>query len=651
MRRISSFDVYDTLLTRVHAIPDDVHLQLAEWLAQCGLVADEPAFVAARREAERRAWGRAGLRRSIRIDDIYTALAGLAGWSPDQAARAMALEVELEADAVRPLPRALQHLRNERRAGARICYVSDMHLREPHLRAMLARAGIHEPGERVFVSSEFAATKRSGGRLFEHVLRELGAGRRCVTHTGDDRRADAWMAALRGLRFRHRPQARLNHHEERVLGALAPTAGWRVRSVVSASRLARSRSVDAPVDEATWELLCSTIAPFVTGYALWVIGQAQARGLKTLHFLARDMQIVGEVARVLAAGAGLDVNCNYLHASRAAWQAPGFAGDPDYDVFWLTDQLAGQAPTAALQRLIAAPTVERLQRDGHLAARAGESPADALRRWLATPDVAAAVEAEVCATRARLMRYLDSHGFAAGADAAIVDAGWRGTLQKCLWRALVAHAPETPPRLLGLYIGLRHRVTAEQGCEMAPFLPDDVVARSGYALVSLVEGFLSADHGTTLGYEQVDGACRPVLGPTPDTVLLRQWQAVRASCLAHAHALVELPAFHVEDPALPRALAEPLVALCERPNSADAATLSRWFIDVGRNEPVLKSISRALGWRDIAKLALARWRRTPEGDVYLEGPWTRGSIAVSAAPLRGLAEWLLPRRAVRPDLE
>jgi hypothetical protein len=457
------------------------------------------------------------------------------------------------------------------------------------------------------------------------------------------------MAGLRGLRFRHRPRARLNHHEELVLRALPTQAGWRARSVVSASKLARVRGVDASVSEATWDLLCSTIAPFVTGYALWLIGQARARGLKTLHFLARDMQIVGEVGSVLAAGAGLDLRCDYLHASRAAWQAPGFSGDADYDVFWLTDQLAGQAPAAALRRLLAAPTVERLQREGLLAVRAGEPAADALRRWLATPDVAAAVDAEVGAARGRLLRYLASHGFSAGADSAIVDAGWRGTLQKCLWRALAAHAPSTPPRVLGLYIGLRHRVAAEPGCEMASFLPDDVVARCGYALVSLVEGFLSADHGTTLGYEDADGACRPVLGPAPGPALLRQWQAVRASCLAHAHALVELPAFQTQDAALPRALAEPLLALCERPTVADAAALSRWFIDVGRSEPKLKAISRSLGWRDLAKLALARWRRTPEGDVYLDGPWTRGSIAVSAAPLRGLARWLLPRPVARAD--
>ena len=346
-----SFDVFDTLLTRIHATPEDVHLHLAEVLLGRGLLTDTTIFVVARRQAEHRAWRSVGYHRAIAIEDIYLHLANTMAWSEGQAAQAMQHEIAIESAAVRPVASGVGQLRRHRAAGAQICYVSDMHLREHHLCPMLKGASILDDHEKVFVSSEFGATKRGAGRLYEHVLRDLGISRWRLVHSGDDFRADVLMAAARGVRWRHRPQARLNRYESMMLDAL-PHHDWRARSIVSASKFARLETPTSAIPEPTWQLLCSTIAPFVAGYALWLIGEAQRRGLDTLFFLARDMQIVHEVASELVRALGLPLRCVYLNGSRVSWQKPGFSADLNYDLTWLNDQVKDNDPRAALRRLL-----------------------------------------------------------------------------------------------------------------------------------------------------------------------------------------------------------------------------------------------------------------------------------------------------------
>jgi hypothetical protein len=310
----------------------------------------------------------------------------------------------------------------------------------------------------------------------------------------------------------------------------------------------------------------------------------------------------------------------------------------------LTDQLERSDARIALQRLLPAQTVVGLEREGVLDQSPSEPVRETLRCWLQSPAVADAVIREVISSRQLLMHYLGASGFAPGARCALVDAGWRGTLQKCLARAYAPLAGNA--QIEAFYIGLRHRVPLEPGSAMHAFLPDRQVQQYGYALVSLIEGFLSANHGTTLGYREtnIGGGVEPILGRPPIDALLTQWSTVRESCLVYAREFVASSAFSAQAGILAYALAAPLLTLCTRPTPADAAALRNWRIDVGRDEPRIKALAKSLSAVDIAKLVLARARGTAEGDIYLSGPWLRGSIAASRAPLRQFASLLLPRQ-------
>jgi FMN phosphatase YigB (HAD superfamily) len=645
--KFSSFDVFDTVLTRSYAVPEDLHWHLAELAAQRGLVATPAALVQARRQAETLAWQRAGHARAIGIEGIYRGVGALLGTSESDTASLMALELDLESACVRPVAAMAAELRVRRARGERICFLSDMHLPAAHIRLLLEKCRLIGPEDHLFVSSDEGVSKRSAGRLYRRALGALGLWPWQLHHQGDDRRADVRMAWLRGVPATHRRAASLNRFEHALLALPAPD-DWRARGAVSASKFARLSRHEPGPGQARWDLLCSTIAPFVAGYALWLIEQAKQQGLRALFFMARDMQIVCEVAAAIARAQGLALQCVYIHASRTAWQPAGYRGD-EFDLFWLADQLASAEPTQALNRLLDAPTVEALHRGGHLQVPpAALGHRELTARWLRLPAVAQAVEHEVARRRGLLLNYLRQRGFTPDGRCALVDAGWRGTLQKCLARAYVAQGVQ--PVIPAFYIGLRHQVAPEPGSTMQAYVADADARRLGYSLVAMVEAFLTANHGTTLGYRAAaDGTAEAVLGPKPPAAILQQCSDVRSACMAHVGELLALPALPALCGAqrLPSlALARPLLALCAEPTRQDAAVLRRWLVDTGRATPLLKPLVSSLSLKDMAKLVRARWRRTAQADVYLSGPWLHGSLALANGLARRVARWLLaPARA------
>jgi len=640
--QVCSFDVFDTVLTRVYAEPEDVHQHFAEIAVARGWAESAQTVVLARREAERLAWQACGYRGAIDIKSVHFILAQQLGWPTERAATSMELEVDLEASAVRAVPEVEQRLARLRTLGNRLCFISDMHLSGHQVRAMLAAHGLWRDDEPVFVSSDVGLSKRAGGRLYGHAATSLRLRPWHLLHFGDDALADVRMARFRGVRARHLPQARLNRYELSTLARL-PGEDWRSRSAVVASKFARlspPRDLIRPEgpEEQRWALLCSTVAPLIAGYALWLIEQAQQRGIEALFFMARDMQIVHEVASAIVRERGLALRCVYIHASRAAWQPAAHGIDPSFDQFWMCDQPEDADPVDALSRVLVPDQIADLQQAGELTLQPGEDRGQTLHRWLRRPAVAKHVADETRRRRELLLTYLDQQGYRPNGRCALVDAGWRGTLQKCLASAYQARNSDIrsdgkasdgePLQISAFYIGLRHRVSTGGECSLHAYLLDADVARLGYSLVALVEGFLTANHGSTLGYRRAeDGRIAPMLAADPACEVSRQWQEVRAASLVYLRELLAGPASCATSAAVAASLAAPFLLLCAAPARQEAELLHRWLFDTGRSTARLKPLVAPMSLRDLGKLVLATLKRSAESEVYLSGPWLRGTLA------------------------
>lgn len=229
-----SFDLFDTCITRMHAYPRDLFYDLGLRLAPTS--ASEAArkrfarrFQRARIRAEKVAnWlvRRTG-REHADIEGIYRHLRWLMR-TGNSAAEMMQAELTLEEESLYPIDETVEKIRQLRAAGHRILFISDMYIPARWLGPLLARLGVMEPGDGLYVSCDIGASKHSG-RLFAHVLKEEGITSTNLIHTGDNAHADIHMAQMHGIQAVHYTPAHLTEREAIIAGKhipRAPAASW-----------------------------------------------------------------------------------------------------------------------------------------------------------------------------------------------------------------------------------------------------------------------------------------------------------------------------------------------------------------------------------------------------------------------------------------
>jgi predicted HAD superfamily hydrolase len=87
-----------------------------------------------------------------------------------------------------------------------------------------------------------------------------------------------------------------------------------------ASRAARAAVTVAPGDEAAIrDVAVGVAAPALVAFVLWLLEEAERRGLRRLRFLSRDGQVLYELACRLAATTGSGLDLEYVYSSRITW--------------------------------------------------------------------------------------------------------------------------------------------------------------------------------------------------------------------------------------------------------------------------------------------------------------------------------------------
>ncbi len=201
-----SVDVFDTILLRHQGTEQgrfrEVASVLADSLQAHGYAVDAATLLGVRRRVHRLSYRAVSMERPegdaslARMIGTQIALLGL-----DSAAAPLFVAAELDVERRRLSPnRPLLHLLGALRdAGKAVIAVSDMYLSSSNLDYLLARIVGRSPIQRIYVSSDFGKTKRSGA-LFPHVwaLENIPPAR--IVHCGDDEQADFVMARAAGCR-------------------------------------------------------------------------------------------------------------------------------------------------------------------------------------------------------------------------------------------------------------------------------------------------------------------------------------------------------------------------------------------------------------------------------------------------------------------
>jgi FMN phosphatase YigB (HAD superfamily) len=324
---VVSVDVFDTLLWRRVAEPENAFALVGARLAQRGMLADDvwpDVFAGLRAEAEERARAAqraAGGGPEVTLAAIYEELPERVFAGAGRTA-AVEHELEVERDLLVCDLDVLALIRAARERGKRVVAVSDTYFDEPQLRRLLDRPPLRpEEVDAVFASSAHGAGKGSG--LWSLVLEALGCRPEQVLHVGDNHDADVRAAQALGVRpvfFERRPaalQRALRREAALPGGGPDPAQGDHGLSAVRAKTLHRAERETLPSElRPYWEYGAAALGPVLAGFAEWAQERGRAAGVSKLFCLMREGELLSGLINAAAPAAADPVRAQPIWLSR-----------------------------------------------------------------------------------------------------------------------------------------------------------------------------------------------------------------------------------------------------------------------------------------------------------------------------------------------
>jgi predicted HAD superfamily hydrolase len=502
---VLSLDVFDTVLGRRSALPEDTFTILeAELVQRHGSAFND--FARIRREADSKARRRAWDQRQseeILLEDIYALLKEeYPDWTlprDELAAHEMAVERRL----LYPLDGAKELIRAARKAGKKVIFISDMYLSQEFCESCLRDNGFTDY-DAFYISSTVGKLKHTG-KLFQYVLEDLGIAPEKILHVGDNPRSDGKEAAKLGIRTLQIRKA-IDTIDRFPGNPLRRLMQQPVRSMEESLLLGLSARgclrEDLHEDPFWYRIGYQVAGPLIYGYVQFIINSIRNRNLDKVYFLSRDGFILKQVYEILTTDLPGCPTPDYLFASRRALNFASITELDEKTENWLAEGI----------HLTVGDFLQRigLKPETHLAAihESGFSGIDHLvaggheyqqLRSLYHRILPALLEA---ATKERktYLAYLKDKGVLASNPFVLVDVGWMTSIQRSFEKLLHMENPDLA--LEGFYLG-----TYPEAWERAGSLSKHVHYLMGYGqpfsaletirhCVALVEFFFAAPEHT-----------------------------------------------------------------------------------------------------------------------------------------------------------
>lgn len=519
---IVSFDIFDTVLTRLVDSPVDVFAEVERRLV--GTFGDAAkGFALARENAERAArvhHGGLGFE-DITYHEIYERFALLWRGNPQVVAEGRIQELAVEAEALIAVPDTLRLIEELRQRRIPFMFVSDMYLPEEFIAERLVENGFAGWAE-LLVSGHAKVTKSSGA-----VWPVVGAPTRKILHIGDDHWADYTKPKDYGVRTILYPRAR---SERRVGARLTP-------ALMPFSRAQRSTELAARVDAthvagtaAAARQLGEVLGVLVVGaYVRWLDERLRRHAIDRVYFCARDGWLIQRAWHAAGLGYANPAKDSYLYIARRPLNlACGYLDSTPRKLSnYLTEFLASSDGTLSVGgalRRAGLDTMTTLQADVSREIGPPETPLSWESGRMATfrailqrypGEIRAALEPAYRGVAG----YLEQEGLFRDGRSAMVDMGWNGTMQRSMRQ--IGRATKGEFEMAGFYYGLWPAASANRfaaGYMEAAFANEfqSMEEQPGvHGSVELLEELHSAPHGTVTSYRRDGDAWLPQLADSP----------------------------------------------------------------------------------------------------------------------------------------
>ena len=653
VRIVKSFDIFETLVTRPFAPAHRLFLLVAAVAKRThGLSIDPSTFEAGRVLAEKRVRQKAN-KPEATIEDIYRECQSILKLCKDDVDVLASCETRLEIELSRPIRTGLALLERARREANRIVFISDAYLFGSTVHEILVRNGCWKEGDRLYVSCEVGATKRSG-EMFRCVLETESICAGQLVHVGNDTSSDVKIPRSLGIGTEPFLQGNLIARENHLAtakdcDALLPGL------LAGCARLARLDGVGRTAQhQRLREIAAHTAGPFLSGFVLWVLQTAKAMGLKRLYFISRDGFILLKVAEELTRFVDPNIELRYLYGSRQSWHFPASRGKDLEEASWLWEWTTSYSITTVLSRVGLAPEAvsEPLEEAG-LRPEIWNAPMSQkneakLKKLFMEPQLQKILVREAEKKRALLAAYLKQEGFFSDVPYAIVDVGWEGKLQDSL--GVILEEEGRRGTVSGFYVGLNHRGSRPAKGKRRTYLFDlrrDPKWRLKIPQPqSCIETFCSANHGSTLGYRAEGDLIVPVLQPW-QTEPLETWgiEVLQTVATTYASELARVLVWLGNIDIDPMLAAHSLALTWSNPALEEAECLGSFPFTEHQSEIGAKPLARALPWRHFLRIVKSKYSKSyrvtwVEGCLRLT-PEPRSSLLRLANIVKSAGSWAL----------
>jgi predicted HAD superfamily hydrolase len=631
-----SFDLFDTLLGRHFARPVDLFIEVERRLNGSSLGIE--SFARLRELGEFRLREKGNFQSEVTLEQIYSTLAGETNRNADWQRAAIEVELQVERESLFPIPAGLALLHRARDRRKKILFTSDTYFTRDFLLPLLSKFGIFMPSDRLYLSVESGLMK-STGKLFHHVASGEDIRPSRLFHIGDNDESDVRMARAAGwkaVNFRPTapnryeiPKANPETDAERLAQSLYHGMRRKLRLLDKAETLKNRTIFGTTVDIA---------GPLIITYTAWCLRQAAERGISRLYFLSRDGEILLKIAKRLNQRSKHPVRLHYLYVSRQSLLLPAMSDPIENELTWILAPTAVLTIRIALKRVDIAPEaiVDQLSPAGFPPEtwdlQLTVDQRKALEQFILMPEFRYRLLQKAERARKIAIEYLEQNELMSDPAFALVDIGWRGTLQMCISR-LLGSAGQTAP-ITGFYFGLLGTKRHKPEDEMVPFFSDSSNSSKVATLNSIVavlEMFVAAKHGGVSGYRNVEGTVEPTFRTDQNENGL-SWglETQQRAILALTEALCAQPGFDVAAKAVNEDMVSNLEQFAHCPSHEEAQTYGAYLDAEDQNESVFTPIARPFSFRDLR-------RHRDEGYHHHHNEWSAAAVALTSSIYR---RWL-----------
>lgn len=432
-----SFDIFDTLVTRVVNKPEDVFFILEKELIEKKLITSEVSFYNLRISAHKKAYqGLKNGHEEITLDAVYLILQDMLKIDTAKAELIKQMELDLELSTTISIAEMIQIIKICRIHQKKILFTSDMYLPMSYIETLLSNLNIFEDGDKIYLSNHINKRK-STGNLFNHILENESVHAINLLHIGDTLKSDIVIPKKLGIKTLRYDKIIKNKESSAQLN---PYEGYlhKVSTMTSINLLFEEKIIDK---KNLINFSSFVAAPLLYFYTLWILETAKKYNFKKLYFLSRDGEILYKIAKIIIEKQpNYSIELHYLFASRQMWHLPSIGSDiGDEEFSWIFQNFKNKSINSILKKLdINFIEISGIAKKFNIKNNQimKTNNLETVKKLILDNAVKELIISRAKTRRDLLIRYFKQEKLLSEKDICIVDLGWHGNLQRSLRKIL-----------------------------------------------------------------------------------------------------------------------------------------------------------------------------------------------------------------------